>query len=257
MTDPELLVHFLPLLRANVKMAMRSRGVIFALLASSLQIMVFGLLPNLGFGIGGKQINFFDFALPGMATFLVVYQLQDITVAVAASYRARGILKRLAVTPVSPILAILAQALAYVGIGVAAAALVLTIGKLIGGQIAITTNLLWLIPLFAMVVLTSLAIAFTVAGLTPNPQTASNVGATITFLLFALTGAMLPIEALPNPLPNIVPYAVPHAALIQVIRAITLAGAGIASYGKQVLIGSVWMIAAFFAAALAYRFTEE
>src|SRR3990170_3814233 len=100
----------------------------------------------------------------------------------------------------APLLAILTQALNYVVIGVAAAVLVLAIGKIIGGHIILSLNLFWLLPLIATVVLTSLAIAFLVAGLTSSPQTASNVGATISFLLFALTGAMLPIEALPDAL---------------------------------------------------------
>jgi ABC-2 type transport system permease protein len=92
----------LPLFRASGKMMLRSRGVIFAVAAASLQIAVFGLMGDLGFGFGSRSIGFFDFVLPGIAVFLVVYQLQDITVAVAANYKARGILKRLAVTPVSP-----------------------------------------------------------------------------------------------------------------------------------------------------------
>ncbi|MGH2582020.1 MAG: ABC transporter permease [Anaerolineales bacterium] len=248
---------FPTLLLANARMALRSRGVIFAVFASTLQIAVFGLLPDLDFKLGSEQINFFDFALPGMAIFLVVYQLQDITVAVAAGYRARGILKRLAVTPVSPAAVILTQAFTYVWVGLAAAVWVLAIGKMIGGNVVLSANLLWVLPLMAMVLLTSLAIAFAIAGLTSNPQTASNVGTTVTFFLFALTGAMLPIEVLPEPLPVLVPYAVPHAALIQAIRGITLTGAGITNYSQQVLLGGAWLLVAFVAAALAYRFEEE
>lgn len=252
-----MLAYSLPLLFASAKMTLRSRGVIFAVLASSLQIAVLGLLPNLDFGIDNQQISFFDFALPGIAVFLVVYQIQDITVAVAASYRARGILKRLAVTPVSPVLLILAQAISYVVLGVAAAGMVLAIGRLIGGNLAMTWNLLWLAPLIAIIILTSLAIAFTVAGLTSNPQTASNAGQTITFFMFAFTGAMLPIEALPDPLPEIVLYTVPHTALIQAIRGIALTGTNISAYTRQILIGAVWLVAALISAAFAYRFTED
>jgi len=157
----------------------------------------------------------------------------------------------------APLLAILTQALNYVVIGVAAAVLVLAIGKIIGGHIILSLNLFWLLPLIATVVLTSLAIAFLVAGLTSSPQTASNVGATISFLLFALTGAMLPIEALPDALREIVPYVVPHTAIIQAIRGISLTGADISVYQRQVMIGIGWLAAALAAAALAYRFTDD
>jgi ABC-2 type transport system permease protein len=252
MTTPAL-----PLFRASWKMMLRSRGVIFAVVAASFQIAFFGLMQDLDFGFPGETIRFFDFVLPGMAVFIIVYQIQDIMVAVAASYKARGILKRLATTPLSPSTFIGVQTLTYVGLGVVASALVLTIGKLVGGNLAITANLLWLIPLIALVVLTSIAIAFAIAGLTPNPQTASNVGSTLTFLLFALTGALLPVEALPGVLPDIVPYAVPHTSLIQAIRGIALTGEGITAYGQQVLVGFVWLVAAFTIAAISYRFTEE
>lgn len=252
-----MLAQTLPLFRASGTMMLRSRGVVFAVAAGSLQITVFGLMRDLEFGFRSQNLGFFDFALPGMAVFLAIYQLQDIMVAVAANYRARGVLKRLAVTPVWPPLVITVQIATYVAVGVVAAALVLTVGTLIGGDLAMTPRLLWLVPLIAMAVLTSLAIAFAVAGLTPNPQTASNVGQTISFLLFAFTGAILPVDALPGALPAIVPYAVPHTALIEAIRGIALTGADITQYGTQVLVGAGWLAAALLVASLAYRFTDE
>lgn len=252
-----MLARAVPLFRASGKMMLRSRGVVFAIAASALQIAVFGLMRDLDFGIRDQNIGFFDFALPGMAVFLVIYQLQDITVAVASGYRARGVLTRLAVTPVSPALVITVQSLTYVALGLVAAALVLAVGKAIGGHLALTANLLWLAPLIAMALLTALAMAFAIAGLTPDPQTAANVGQTVTFLLFALTGAILPVEALPGPLAEIVPYAVPHTSLIEAIRGIALTGADITQYGAQVLVGAAWLAVALTIAALAYRFTDE
>jgi ABC-2 type transport system permease protein len=247
----------LPLFRASWKMMLRSRGVIFAIITASLYVAFFGLIEDLDFGIGTETIRFFDFVLPGFAVFLMVYQIQDITVAVAASFKARGILKRLATTPLSPARFVGVQTLTYVGLGVVASALVLTIGKLVGGNVAMTTNLLWFIPLVALVALTSIAMAYVIAGLTPNPQTATNVGSTISFLMFGFAGVMFPIEALPGVLPDLVPYAVPHTAVIEAIRGITLNGAGITGYGHQILIGIAWLVVAFTAATLSYRFTEE
>lgn len=249
--------QIIPLFRASWKMMLRSRGVIFAVLAAAVQVVVLGLMGDLGFGFGDQSLDFIDYVLPGYAVFLVVYQLQDIMVAVAASYKARGILRRLAVTPVSPYLVVAAQMLSFVGLGVLAASVMLALGKLIGAGLAITANLLWLIPLVALVALTALAIAFAVAGLTPNPQTAANVGATISFLLFGFTGVMLPIEVLPGALPDIVPYVVPYTSLMEAIRGIALTGQDITAYGEQVLVGLVWLVGAFTLAAFAYRFTEE
>jgi hypothetical protein len=112
-----------PLFRASMKMMLRSRGVIFAVVTASLYIAFFGLIQDLDFGIGSETIGFFEFVLPGFAVFLMVYQIQDITVAVAASFKARGILKRLATTPLSPARFIGVQTLTYVGLGVVASPL--------------------------------------------------------------------------------------------------------------------------------------
>ncbi|MBI4261397.1 MAG: ABC transporter permease [Actinobacteria bacterium] len=247
----------LPLFRASWKMMLRSRGVIFAIVTASLYIAFFGLIEDLDFGVETETIRFFDFVLPGFAVFLMVYQIQDITVAVAASYKARGILKRLATTPLSPFRLIAVQALSYVGLGVVASTLVLAIGRLVGGKIALTANLLWLIPLIAVVAVTSIIMAFGIAGLTPNPQTATNVGSTVSFLMFGFSGVIFPIAALPGPLPDIVPYVVPHTALIEAIRGIALTGAPITDYGSQILIGAAWLAMVSVVAALAYRFTDE
>ena len=247
----------MPLFRASWKMMLRSRGVFAAVITSSLYIAFFGLIEDLDFGIGGETIKFFDYVLPGFAVFLMNYQIQDITVAVAASFKARGILKRLATTPLSPFRFIAVQAATYVGLGVVASGLVLTIGKMVGGHIALTANLIWLIPLIALVAITSIALGYATAGLTPNPQTATNVGSTITFLIMGFSGVMFPIEALPGALPDIVPYAIPHASLIEAIRGIVLTGENITSYGQQVVIGAAWLALAFAVAARAYRFTDE
>src|ERR671918_870586 len=252
MTTPTM-----PLFRASWKMMLRSRGVIFAIITASLYIAFFGLIEDLDFAIGAETIRFFDFVLPGFAVFLRVYQIQDITVAVAASFKARGILKRLATTPLSPSRFIAVQAATYVGLGVVASGLVLTVGKLVGGRIALTANLLWLVPLIGVVAVTGVALGYATAGLTPNPQTATNVGSTITFLMFGFAGVMFPIEALPGALPDIVPYAIPHTALIEIIRGIALFGDAITGYGHELLIGAGWLVVAFAAAALFYRFTDD
>jgi ABC-2 type transport system permease protein len=247
----------MPLFRASWKMMLRSRGVFAAVITSSLYIAFFGLIEDLDFGIGGETIRFFDYVLPGFAVFLMNYQIQDITVAVAASFKARGILKRLATTPLSPLRFIAVQAATYVGLGVVASGLVLTIGKLVGGQITLTANLIWLIPLIALVAITSIALGYVVAGLTPNPQTATNVGSTITFLIMGFSGVMFPIEALPGALPEIVPYAVPHTALIEIIRGIALTGDAITGYRHELLIAIAWLTGAFALAARFYRFTDD
>ena len=252
MTTPTM-----PLFRASWKMALRSRGVIAAVITSSLYILILGLIEDLDFGFGTETIGFFNFVLPGLAVFLMVYQIQDITAAIGSSFKARGILKRLATTPLRPLRFIAVQAATYVTLGVIASLLVLAIGALVGGTVAMTWNLLWLVPLSALVAITSIALGYAIARFAPNPQTASNLTSTVSFLIFGFSGVLFPIAALPGALPDIVIYVVPHTALIEIIRGITLEGAGITGYGQQFLIGVGWLTVAFALATLLYRFTEE
>jgi hypothetical protein len=100
------------------------------------------------------------------------------------------------------------------------------------------------------------ATAFAVAGLTPNPQTASNVGVTISFLLFALTGAILPVGALPGPPTSL------RARSRRPRTSRRSAGSrppAPASASTEARSSSAWdgLAVALVVASLAYRFTEE
>ena len=246
-----------PLLRASFTMMRRSRGVVFAEIAIPVQIIAFGLAGGLAFGIAGSRLNFLDFVVPGLAVLLPISSLQDTTVAIAASHKARGVLRRLAATPVSPARFVAAQIVSYLALGLFVFGLALAIGILLGARVVIGPGLLWLIPLEAIGVLTALSIAFAISGLTPTPATANIVGGAVILPLFILSGATLPLAAMPAPLPDVVPVVVPYASLIEAVRGIALSGSSITAYGPQVAVAVAWLLAMFVLAARAYRFTED
>lgn len=247
----------LSLFRASMTMMLRSRGVVFIMVASPVQMSVWALLRNLDFGVGPQRISFFDFVVPGMSAFLAAHLLQDTVVAVAANYRTRGVLKRLAVTPVSAALVIAAQMSAYLVLGLWNGALMLFVGKLVGAHVLITANLLGVLPLIALIVLTALGIAFAIAGATSTPQAANSISLALGLPLGFFTGATFPVQALPGALPDIVQYALPFTSLIKAIRGIALTGDSITSYGPEVLTGLGWLAVVFALAVRVYRFTED
>jgi ABC-2 type transport system permease protein len=249
--------HVLPLFRASLSMVLRARGVLYVFVYSPALALVFALMKDLEYGIGETRITFIDFVFPGMAAFLAAHLLQDIVTAVAASYRARGVLTRLAVTPVSSPLVVGVQMLTYVMFGILNGAAVLAVGALIGVNIAITPNLAWAVLLIGLVVLTALGLAFAIAGFMPNPQSANAVSGALGLPLAFLTGATYPIEALPWALPDIVPWALPFTSLIKAIRGIVLNGVSITTYSTEMLIGLAWLAIAFTLAAKGYRFTHD
>jgi ABC-2 type transport system permease protein len=246
-----------PLFRMSLTMMLRSRGVVFLLVAAPLQMLVWTLLKDLDFGLGPQAINFFDFVVPGMSVFLAAHLLQDTVVAVAANYRARGVLKRLAVTPVSAPLLIAIQMATYVLLGVWTGTAMLAVGKLVGAQVRMSPNLVWVPLLIAIIVLTALGIAFAIAGFTATPQTASSLSGMLGLPLFLFTGAIFPVAALPGVLPDLVEYVVPFTAIIKAIRGIVLTGAPITDYGTQLLIGLAWLAVVFALAVRLYRFTDD
>jgi hypothetical protein len=90
-------------------------------------------------------------------------------VGAAAGYRASGVLKRIAVTPIPPSTFIAAQVLARVLAGVLA-----TLGILaLGARIEYTANLIWVVPLAAIAVLTGVGFAFAIAGAMRTPAGAN------------------------------------------------------------------------------------
>jgi ABC-type multidrug transport system permease subunit len=246
-----------PLFRASMRMALRARGVLYVLVASPLMMLVWVLIRDLEWGIGDQRINFLDFVITGTGAFLAAHLFQDIVTAVAASYKSRGILKRLAVTPVSSRLVVGVQLATYTIFGVVNAVLMLAVGKLLGVNIVMTANLLWALLLIAVVVLTALGFAFAIAGFTSNPQAANGLSGALGLPLAFLSGASYPLEALPGPLGDIFIWAIPFAAPIKAIRGIALEGVSITAYGTEALISAGWLVLVFSLAAKGYRFDRE
>lgn len=244
------------LLGASTKMMLRSRGVILVMVAIPAYVLIYGLL-DVDWRIGAQRTDLFDYVLPGLAAFVAAHLLLDTVVAVGATYKARGVLTRLAVTPVSAPLLIATQMLTYTALGVASGALMLAAGGLAGAHIELTLNLLWLAPLLALLMFTNMGLAFTIAGLMPNPGAANQLSNGLGMPLMFLSGAMLPLSVLPGALPDIAKVAVPFTSLIEAIRGIVLHGTGITHYGTEILIGAAWAVVVLALATTVYRFDTE
>lgn len=219
-------------------------------------VALYAAMRNLSYSTGAQRLSFVNFIVPGMAAFAAVHILQDTMVAVAATYRARGVLRRLAVTPVSAARLITVQILTYLVFGVLVSVVLLLAGATAGAHIRFGPGLLWLIPLFAVMVATGLAFAFAIAGAARSPEAANAVSALAGLTLGFLIGSTYPRQALPADLPQITGY-LPFSPLIQAVRGIALGQAPITHYGQQILIGLGWLLAALVLAVRLYRLTEE
>ena len=248
----ELSVFF----RVSLRMMLRARGTLYLMAATPFLMVLYAAMRNLSYATGGQRQSFVDFIVPGMAAFAAVHILQDTMVAVAATYRARGVLRRLAVTPISATRFITIQILTYLVLGVLVSMALLLVGVAAGASINFTPDLLWLAPLFAVLVATGLAFAFAIAGAMRTPEAANALSMLTGLPLGFLIGVTYPRQALPGDLPHLTGY-LPFSALIETVRGIALGQAPITHYGHQILIGLAWLAVALALAVRLYRLTEE
>lgn len=214
------------------------------------------LYDRLAFETGTGSVDFFDYIAVGVVGWYVTYTAQHGMTGAAAGYRAAGVLKRIAVTPLTAFEFISAQALARVGLAVAQALAVLGAAKLLGAGIDLGPNLAWVLVPVAMLVLMGLSIGFIWAGITRTPEGANTVDVMAAIPLLFLAGAMWPREAYPEAVERIAEYAIPFAAPFDTLRGIAIDGVSVASFGSELLVGAAWLIVLAALATRVYQLKE-
>lgn len=218
---------------------------------------VIALYGRLRFETGATSIDFFDYVTVGVAAWYITYAAQHGMTGAAAGYRALGVLKRLAVTPISSFAFISAQVLARVALAVAQVVAVLGTGKLLGAHIELGASLAWVLLPVTMIVLIGLSIGFVWAGITRTPEGANTLDVMAAIPILFLAGALWPREAYPHALQQVVEYAIPFVGPFDTLRGIALDGASITAYGPELLLGAAWLIALAALATRVYRLQED
>lgn len=164
-----------------------------------------------------------------------------------AYYRRTGILRRLAVTPASPAMVLVAQAVVSVVqavIGISAALVLAFLGFGANAPRDIGTALAVLV----LAVAAMYAVGMMVAAIAPTPNSAVAIGLVVFFALGALGGMFGGVQALPEPLAEIGRW-LPFGAAIDGIAS-AWAGAAVElstwlSLGATVVVGAVVASALF------------
>lgn len=215
-------------------------------------------MRDLDFAVGNaaSDIDFFSFVAIGNAAFIGAHFAQDGSVGAASGYRAAGVLKRIAVTPISAAAFIAANTLARLVAALVATAFMLALAEAFGADIAYTANLAWMAPLVAIAVLTGVSFGFAIAGATGSPEAANQLNIGLFTPVFMLAGIMYPLAGLPDPVRDAVIYAIPFAAPVEAIRGL-VDGLPITEFLRQTAIAIAWLGAAFALAVRNYRFVER
>ena len=251
--------HLRPLFVVSVKLFCRSLDtVLFWAVSPLLFLGIFALVQELSFGFEGSRatIDFFSFVAIGNAAFIGAHFAQDGSVGAASGYRASGVLKRIAVTPLAPSVFIAAQILARLIAALVATVVMLGLAAALGADIEYTAHLAWIAPLVAIAVLTGVSFGFAIAGAMSTPEAANQLNIALFTPVFMLAGIMYPLDGLPDAVRDIALYAIPFAPVVDAVRGV-VDGVPITDYLPQAAAALAWMSAAFGLAVRSYRFVEQ
>lgn len=146
-------------------------------------------------GFGG--LGFVDVMVPSY-TAMIITSSAIISLGVGlATYRERGILRRLLVTPLRPHAILAAQTLTLFVVTVAGMALLVLVGKLAYG-LRFPGDAAAVAGAFVLSCLGLFAVGFVVAGPVPTARTAQIVGMVLLYPMIFLSGATIPREVLPE-----------------------------------------------------------
>lgn len=241
---------------ASTKQLWRAPDVLVgtALLPMAFLAMI-GLFKNLTFETAQSSIGMVNLLVTGLGLLMVSISGGHVFLAAIATYKATGVLRRISVTPVSPVSLILGEVIPRVVMALVLIVAFFAVGSVFGADIVVAPALVGLLPVTLLSTGIALSWAFVIAGSTKTPANANAMDTFTMFPMFLFTGAMFPLDAFPGWLENAA-HAIPYTGLIEATRGITLRSAPVTDFGPELAIGAGWLILMLALAARAYRFTR-
>lgn len=170
--------------------------------------------------------------------------------ALVATYRQRGVLRRLATTPVGPARLLVAQVLVHLVALVAATTLAVTAGALVL-DVDLPQRPLLAAGLLLLAVLATFGLGAIVAALAPTAAAANGWGMALYFVSLFFAGVWLPLPIMPQVVQDIA-VLTPLGAATQ---AMTAAWFGLPFPGTETLVLAAWALVATPLAVRLFRWT--
>ncbi|MBI4339075.1 MAG: ABC transporter permease [Chloroflexi bacterium] len=204
-------------------------------------------------GVQAKNLTYFDFLLPGFVGMgVMTYAIIGLSSAMAL-YREQKILKRMLATPLKVRTFFAAQIMAFLGLSVAQACIIVAAGVLFfNGHIY--GNFLYLLVLVVIANVVFLNLGFFVGAVAKNVRAADGMANAISMPMMFLSGTFFPKESLPGVLADVVEF-LPLSPLLDAMRGVALDGKAFWQYPTELAILGGWIVVSSVLAVRVFRFS--
>jgi ABC-2 type transport system permease protein len=203
----------------EAKLLMREPiGVFFTLVMPLMYLFLFGIIsgnapaPELE---PGRPWTI-DSAIPALTAMIIATSGLMIVTITMATYREKGVLRRLRTTPVSPLVVLVAQVVVVFAMTCLGMLLLIGAGNLVF-HIEFEGNAFSVLGGFVLSSLSFFGIGFILAGIMPTARTANIVGLVLLYPMIFLSGAFFPLELLPAAVQKVSAF-VPLTYVVNLLR---------------------------------------
>ncbi|MGI8881309.1 MAG: ABC transporter permease [Jatrophihabitans sp.] len=192
-------------------------GLVWGMLAPLIAIVVLGAFPATR--DPAKELHglsYFSAYLPIITVFSMSMLALNGLPPVLGTYRERGVLRRLATTPVSPVALLRVQVLLHFTAGALTSIVLLVVARF-GYHVALPQQFFGFVVTYALAAAALLGIGVFVAAVAPSAKVANAVGAMLFFPMMFFAGLWLPRAQMPSALRHISDYT-PLGATVQAMQ---------------------------------------
>lgn len=186
-------------LKAESRLFTREPGALFwVLVFPSLLLLGFGLIPayrEINPDLGGRRI--IELYVPGAVLVALITASLQAMPAALASYRERGVLRRMRTTPARPSDLLLAQVVLHSAAALLSAMLVLALGHALHDVALPQHSLAYLVTL-ALATAAGLAMGAVITAVSRTTKAAAAAGLSVFFPAMFTAGIYVPLPALPE-----------------------------------------------------------
>lgn len=191
----------------------------------------------------GHEMRYIDFLVPGLIGMSIVSTCLFSIGMVVVSYREKGKLRRLSITPLPKPIFIAGQILNRYFVVLLQAVLLVGIGMVVF-KVRMLGNPVSFLAVLTAGMVAFIALGFLVASVSKTTETASGIANVLFLPMIFLSGVYFSIEGIPKFIKPLVEF-LPLTHLVRALRAIFNNGAAFTSVLPQVGILTVWTVVCF------------